>query len=235
MTYTGPTFPRWTCSLTWGDAGTAVLAIVTHRPTELLLGPHPFHRVKLELLGKGLCTELPLGFLGRPDIDRYLALAFPDHAFAAEFSDLIHFRTEGSPLFMVDLLGYLRERGVIAETDGRWTLACCVPDLWQELPKSVRSMIERKLDQLNEADRQLLAAASVQGQEFDSAVVAGAMKLSVAEVEERLQVLEQVHGLVRLVREYEFPDWTLTLRYVFVHILYQQTLYNDFAPTRRAA
>ena len=40
--------------------------------------------------------------------------------------------------------------------------------------KDARSMdlIRRKLDQLTEADRQLLMAAGVQGREFDSAVAA---------------------------------------------------------------
>src|SRR5262249_46323683 len=56
------------------------LVVVTYRPTELLLGPHPFHRVKLELQGKGACPELALDFLTRADVDRYLALAFPGHA-----------------------------------------------------------------------------------------------------------------------------------------------------------
>jgi predicted ATPase len=49
------------------------------------------------------------------------------------------------------------------------------------------------------------------------------------------QALDRAHGLVRLVREYEFPDRTLTLRYAFVHVLYQQALYTDLPPTRRAA
>jgi predicted ATPase len=215
--------------------GLRVLVLVTYRPTELLLGPHPFHRVKLELQGKGACTELPLGFLGRPDVDRYLALAFPDHAFPEDFVDLVYARTEGSPLFLADLLRYLRERGVIAESGGRWSLARELPDLRQELPESVRGMIQRKLEQPSAGDRRLLAAASVQGHEFDSAVLAGALRLDAAEVEERLQVLDRVHGLVRLVREYEFPDRTLTLRYAFVHVLYQQALYTDLPPSRRAA
>ncbi len=240
-----------------------VLVIVTYRPTELLLGPHPFHRVRLELQGKGACTELALGFLNRTDVDRYLALAFPGHAFPADFAGLIHARTEGSPLFMTDLLRYLRERGVLApsplplspegrgEEDkaprppgergrgegagGRWTLARELPDLHRELPESVRGVIQRQLERLGEADRRLLAAAAVQGPEFDSAVVAGALALDPAEVEDRLQVLDRVHGLVRLVRELEFPDRTLTQRYVFVHVLYQQALYTELSPSRRAA
>jgi predicted ATPase len=59
--------------------------------------------------------------------------------------------------------------------------------------------------------------------------------LDTAEVEERLQVLDRVHGLVRPVREYEFPDHTLTLRHAFVHALYQHALYTDLSPSRRAA
>src|SRR5262249_51622876 len=103
-----------------------------------------------------------------------------------------------------------------------------------ELPESVRSMIERKIAQLGEEDRRLLVAASVQGYEFDAAVVSQALGLDAAEVEEQLEGLERVHGFVRLVREHEFPDRTLTLRYRFVHALYQNALYASLRPTRRA-
>jgi serine/threonine protein kinase/predicted ATPase len=212
-----------------------VLVVVTYRPTEMLLGPQPFHRVKLELQGRGVCTELALGFLGRADIERYLTLAFPNHALPADFAALIHARTEGSPLFLADLLRYLRERGVIAELAGRWSLARELPDLRRDLPESVRAMIHRKLERLSEDDRRLLTAASVQGQEFESAVVAGALRQDAAAVEEQLQALDRVHGLVRLVREHEFPDRTLTRRYAFVHVLYQHALNTDVPPTRRAA
>src|SRR5262249_47621424 len=155
----------------------------------------------------------------RPDIDRLLQLAFPGHAFPDDFADLVFARTEGSPLFVADLLRYLRERAVLTDSSGRWSLAGGVPDLHRELPESIRSMIQRKLEPLHEDDRPLLAPASVQGHEFDSAVLAGALALDAADVEERLQVLDRVHGLVRLVRESEFPDHTLTLRHAFVHVL----------------
>jgi predicted ATPase len=56
-----------------------------------------------------------------------------------------------------------------------------------------------------------------------------------AEVEERLDELDRMHAFVRLVREYEFPDRTLTLHYCFVHVLYQNALYASLRPTRRAS
>ena len=88
------------------------------------------------------------------------------------FAALIHARTEGSPLFMVDVIRYLRDRRVIVQNDDEWSLAQAVPDI--ELPASIRSMIQRKSDQLGEADRRLLITASVQGYEFEAAVVAKA-------------------------------------------------------------
>jgi predicted ATPase len=186
-------------------SGLRVLLVLTYRPTELLLGKHALRPVLLELQGRGICREVPLSFLSRQDMDDYLAATFPGHAFPADFADLIHARTEGNPLFMVDLLRYLRGRGVIAQDQRSWGLAQAVPDLQKDLPESVRGLIQRKLDQLDAPDRRLLALGSVQGYEFDSAVVAGVEALEAAEVEERLQILDQVHGLVRLLREQSFP------------------------------
>ena len=107
-------------------------------------------------------------------------------------------------------------------------------DLPRDLPESVRSMIARKIEQVDERDRALLLAASVQGPEFDSAVVSEAIEMDPADVEERLDVLERVHVFVKRGSEYEFPDLTLTLHYQFVHVLYQNMLYASLQPTRRA-
>jgi serine/threonine protein kinase/predicted ATPase len=235
--------------LHWADASTAdllaylgsrciawrLLAVVTYRPSDLLLGGHPFRPVQLDLQGRGLCREVSLGFLGRPDVERYLALQFPGHGFPAELADVVHRRTEGNPLFLVDLLRYLCDRGAIVTVEGRWALTQVVPDLQRELPESVRSLIRRKLERLDETDRRLLAAASVQGHEFDAAVVAAVLDLDAAEVEERLAELDRIHALVRLLREHVLPDETHTLQYSFVHILYQNALYGGLTPARKTA
>jgi tetratricopeptide (TPR) repeat protein len=96
-------------------------------------------------------------------------------------------------------------------------------------------MIHRKIDQPGEEERRVLIAASVQGQEFDAAVVSEALRVDAADLEERLQALDRVHAFVRQVAEKEFPDGTLTLRYRFVHVLYQNELYALLPPTRKAS
>ncbi len=213
---------------------TRLLVLVAYRPTELLLGRHPFLAIKLDLQARGLCREMTLRFLTPSEIANYVDLEFPRHQFTPSFPDLIHARTEGSPLFMGDLLRYLRAREVIAPANGGWRLGQSVKELERELPESVRGMIETKIAQLTEDERRLLVMASVQGYRFDSATVARALTLAPADVEEDLQALERVHGFVRLLGEQELPDGTLTLQYQFVHVLYQNALYASLTPTRRA-
>jgi predicted ATPase len=216
-------------------AGLRLLVLLTYRPSELALGKHPFGPVKLDLQGRGVCREIGLPFLSRDDFERYLGLAFSGHRFPEQLTAVLHARTEGNPLFMVDLLRYLRDRRVIVQEQGSWALVQEVPDLQRELPESVRGMVQRKVDQLSTSDRHLAMAASVQGPMFDSAVVAAVLGREAADVEERLDVLERVHFLVRRVREETFPDGGLTLRYGFVHVLYQNALYAALQPTRKAA
>ena len=212
-----------------------LLIFVTYRPEELLREKHPFLRVQQDLQARGCCRELRLEFLTPADVAAYLDLEFPDHQFPSSFIQLVHEKTEGNPLFMVDVLRYLRDRGVLAKQEGRWTLSQRLPDIARALPESVRSMIQRKIDALDETDRRLLVTASVQGYEFDGAVMAQMVRMEAAEVEERLERLDRIYGFVRPLREVEYPDRTLTLRYRFVHVLYQNLFYATLTPGRKVA
>jgi predicted ATPase len=105
----------------------------------------------------------------------------------------------------------------------------------RELPESVRSLIQRKLDALDDTERRLLSAASVQGMDFDSAILAGALQLDDEDVEVRLERLEREHALVKFVRELETPNRALTLHYRFAHHMYQNACFDSLRATRKAA
>jgi serine/threonine protein kinase/predicted ATPase len=218
-----------------GRCAGRLLVVLAYRPADLALGRHALGPVKLELQARGLCREIAVGLLGPADVERYLALTFPGHDFPAEFADVLHRRTEGHPLFLVDLLADFCERGVITPADRRWSLAQAVPDLQRELPESIRALLQRKVGRLDEPHHQLLTAAAVQGAEFDAAVVARVLGRDAAAVEEGLAELDRAHAFVRLVREQELPDRTPTARYAFAHGLYQNALYSSLLPARRLA
>jgi predicted ATPase len=124
---------------------------------------------------------------------------------------------------------------VLAQRDAQWVMAGPLPAIQDELPESVRSMVQKKIGALTDADRLLLSVAAVQGQEFDSTIVAVVAGMDAATTEDRLEALEHMHGVVRLIGDRTFPDATLSLRYAFVHILYQNALYASLRPTRRVA
>ncbi len=211
-----------------------VLVLASYRLSDMELRGSPFRHVRNDLMPRGQMELMDLPFLEVKNVERYLTLQFPGNAFPADFATEIHAKTEGSPLFMTDLVRYLRDQGGIVQVDGHWVLAKSLPDSLRQLPISVRAMIERKIEQFEEQDRELLVAASVQGAEFDSVVVAEAAEMDAADVEERLDALEKVHAFVRRGEEREFPDRSLTLNYQYVHVLYQNVLYDSLQPTRRA-
>ena len=210
-----------------------LLLIVTARPSELAQAHHPFLSLKHDLVSHDLCREIVPGHLDVAAISRYLLLQFPGHAFPGGLAGTIHQRTEGHPLFVVDLLRDLRRRQVLRQENGQWILAEELDLLARAMPESVRSLVQRKMDGLDEVDARLLGAASVQGIDFDSAVIAAATDTPQEEVEDRLQRLEREHALVRFVDEWEGPDRWVTLRYRFAHHIYHNAFYNALRATRR--
>ena len=211
-----------------------VLIVTTYRPVEMQLSGHPFLQIKPDLISRGQCQEIELHFLSTVDIEEYLSLEYPGHSFPNTLARLIYERTEGSPLFMADLVRDLEQRSMIQREYEIWQLTRTIETIQLELPDSVRAMIDRKISQLAEEERQLMIVASVQGFEFDSAVLAAVLEKDEEEVEERLQKLEDDYRFVEMTGEDEFPEQTLTLKYRFVHVLYQNALYATLRPTKRA-
>ena len=106
-------------------------------------------------------------------------------------------------MFVVDLLRDLRRRQVLRQQDGKWIVAEDLAALKKAMPESVRSLVQRKIDALDDSDRRLLAAASVQGVDFDTAVLSAVLEQPEEEIEDRLERLEREHALVRFVDEKE--------------------------------
>jgi predicted ATPase len=211
------------------------LILTTVRPAELLVTKHPFAQLKLDFQARGIGREIPLDFLSATEVSAFVSHEFPAHELPPELATMIHAKTEGNPLFVADLLRYLRTQGSVTNEGGAWRLSTPLSSVAQSLPESIRSMIQRKIEQLTDADRKLLAAASVQGYEFDTAVVSRLVGLDPADAEERLESLEHVYGFVRRSEERTLPAGLLSVRYRFVHVLYQNALFASLAPSRRVS
>jgi predicted ATPase len=210
-----------------------LLIVGTYRPIELMLSDHPLKAVKRDLQVKRLCVELPLEYLSERDVRKYLDARFAQNDFPAELERLIHTRTEGNPLFMVNVADYLETEGAIARTGGRWRLRVELERLALGVPESIRQMIEKQIERLSPFDQRALEAASLAGPEFSAASVAAALEEDLLRVEERLEELARRHRFLEPTGVCESTNGAVTARYAFIHALYQNTLYERISASRR--
>jgi class 3 adenylate cyclase/tetratricopeptide (TPR) repeat protein len=89
-------------------------------------------------------------------------------------------RAEGIPLYAVETIRMLQDRGVLEQEGSRYHLAGDVTDL--EVPETLHALVASRLDGLPGAERSLLQDASVLGQSFTAASAAAVSGLSETEV-----------------------------------------------------
>ncbi|MFQ5341849.1 MAG: AAA family ATPase, partial [Anaerolineae bacterium] len=113
------------------------------------------------------------------------------------FRQALFEHTGGHPLFTVDLLRDLQERGdLIQDEVGRWVEG---PSLnLGKLPARVEGVIAERIGRLEDELREALTVASVEGEDFTAQVIARVQALSERELVRRLtQELGRQHRLVQ--------------------------------------
>ncbi len=126
-----------------------LLLIGTFRPEEVERNvKHPLRAYRLEMLAH-TGVELSLDLLTEEHLSRYLNGRFVPNDFPTEFSAVVHRRTDGHPLFAMSLIQFLVERGDIARSGDRWTLARPASELRLDTPEGVRSLIRKKIEALS--------------------------------------------------------------------------------------
>ena len=211
-----------------------LMLIGTYRPVDLIMSGHPLKGVKQELLAKRQCEELPLEYLSQEEVAKYLTIRFPGNRFPADLAPLIHERTEGNPLFMVNVLDYLLAEGLIRKSDEQWSLKARLDELEVGVPENIRQMIAKQIARLSTEDQQVLEAASISGMTFSALAIASALGQDVVDVEMRCEELARRNCFLRARGTGEFPDGTVSARYGFIHALYVNALYERIPAARRS-
>jgi len=211
---------------------THLMLIGTYRDVELNVSGHPLKAVKQQLLAKQLCKEMPLEYLTVAATKDYLTVRFLGNKFPPPLSELIHSRTDGNPLFMVNAVDYLLESGLIVQNGG-WKLSVDVDQVEVGVPDNIKQMIERQIELLGSDKQRTLEAASVAGVEFSSLALAAGLEEDPLVVEERCAELARQRQYIQDCGTHELPNGEVTTRYGFVHALYQNVLYERLPETRR--
>ncbi|NIN70087.1 MAG: tetratricopeptide repeat protein, partial [Anaerolineae bacterium] len=148
------------------------------------------------------------------------------------FRAALHHHTEGHPLFTVELLHTMQERGdLVRDAEGYWIVGPALD--WETLPPRVEAVIEERVARLETRLRDVLAVASVEGETFTAQVVARVQGIGERPLLGALsQQLERRHHLVQSHGEIQV-DHKFLSRYRFTHTMFQQYLYNAFSPGER--
>jgi tetratricopeptide (TPR) repeat protein len=204
-----------------------LMVIATFRPADAAAAKVGLGILVTELAVHGQCREIALHPLGLQAIETHVKARLGDSDGAAqsrEIAPLLLERTGGNPLFMTSIVNQLAQR----ERSER-TLGAIV-----QIPHDVRRFIDRQIDELDESDRSLLAAASVIGREFMTAAVAAAMEIDVETAEACCARLARLGVFIVKSGSATWPDGTRAELCSFQHDLYRELLYDRLAATRRA-
>jgi class 3 adenylate cyclase/tetratricopeptide (TPR) repeat protein len=138
-------------------------------------------------------------------------------------------RAEGIPLYAVETIRMLQDRGVLILEGARYRVTGDVTDL--EVPETLHALVASRLDGLSSAERALLQDASVLGHSFSAAAVAALSGLGEAKVGEILD------GLVRkqILGRDEDPRSPECGQYLFLQALLRTVAYGTLSRHARKA
>lgn len=215
--------------------GSRLLIVGAYRPVEVAIGypaeRHPLEPVVNEFRRLFGAIEIDLSQAE----DRRFVDALLDsepNSLAESFRQILYRQTGGHPLFTVELLRGMQERGdLVRDQAGRWIEGAALD--WETLPARVEAVIAERIERLPERLREILTVASVEGETFTAEVIAQVQAAEPLELVRQLsEALERTHRLVTAQGTWQRNGQHLS-RYRFRHYLFQKYLYSRLDPAER--
>ncbi len=216
--------------LSRGVAQLPVIILSTLRSDELLLEKHPLTDLIRELERESLGRRVEVGELQGEVLEALLVAEFGGDV-SEPLKRCIVQTAGGNPLFASQLARLLKQSGVAVEEKGEWILTQEINEL--EVPRSAEAVIEKRVERLDPEDVRVLQYASVEGNDFNSTVLAQLLDEDELDVLDRLEKIERKHQLVNTTGEMDLPDGDVATTLRFSHALVQTVLYKQVVGKRR--
>src|SRR5690606_31692524 len=147
--------------------------------------------------------------------------------------ETLYRQTQGHPLFTLELLRDMQERGdLVWDEDAGWIARTTLD--WETLPARVEGVIGERISRLSPEMQELLQIASVVGEEFPAELLAQVTGREPAALARLLgQELDRTHRLLHAAGIRHDGQRRLSI-YRFRHILIQRYLYQQLDEAERA-
>ena len=211
-----------------------LLLFGTYRPAEVIISRSPLKALKQDLVIHNLSHEVSLERLEEVDVAKYIRGNFADEDFPAGFVNLIYRRSGGNALFMVTILQDIAKKGLIAQLDGKWTLAAPIETVAQNVPETLDQLIDEQFQQLSAVEQRVLRSASVAGERFSAWAVSTAAEISPSEMEEVCEGLVAKLRFIKCSGIKEQANGEISTLYEFRHSLYREVLYGRLSEGARS-
>ena len=218
--------------------GSQILVVGTYRPEDVAVGwnegIHPLVEVisefKRDFGEMSLNLDQVIQREGRRFVDTLLDTQ--PNRLEEQFRQTLFLHTGGHPLFTIELLRDMEERGDLQQDPtGTWVAG---PTLdWTTLSPRVEGVIQKRIGRLPAELRRALRVASVEGESFTAEVVARVQAVDETELIRRLSAeLVRQHRLVTSP-SVEWVGSQPLSRYRFRHQVFQQYLYQTLDEVER--
>ena len=175
--------------------------------------------------GKRAFTSLQLEPLSADAMSTLLEGLVP--GLPVELSTRIRDQAAGIPLYAVETVRMLLDRGLVVEQDGFYRATGSLDEL--EVPESLHALIAARLDSLSAEDRRLVQDAAVLGKSFTPAALAAVTGLDPDAIQTHLRAL--VHkDLLAVQSDQRSPDRG---QYIFVQDLVRTVALGTLARRER--
>jgi AAA ATPase domain/Adenylate and Guanylate cyclase catalytic domain len=199
-----------------------LLVVVTYRETDVA-AEHPFAATLAFLHQEPGVERIALGGLDADALGLVLeAAGYELDTAGVELRDTLMAETDGNPFFVGQVLRHLVESGAVTEQDGRWVRSPTADRIG--VPESVRAVIRRRLDRLDDKSNAVLTVAAVIGRDFDAELLTTATEMDAELVLDGLEAAEAGRLIEASPGRAQFR---------FVHALVRSTLYDGIPTTRR--
>ena len=169
--------------------------------------------------------------LNQSAVGEYLAARFKTDGVPKAVLSAVYRRSEGNPLFMVNVTDYLVGRDAIARENGAAKLLETSDD--ESAPDTIRDLIERQVSALSSENQELLETGAVAGVTFSAAVVSGVLGKNRETTEHQYRELARTTHFLQYAGTRMRPNGHAAPRYSFVHALYHNVIYDRVDEARK--
>jgi tetratricopeptide (TPR) repeat protein len=200
----------------------AVLLLSTFRQEEVVEGS-PLPSLLAAAAQRPGAMTLQVAPLGRDAAEELVRSVVRQGRTVRALGRVLYERTDGNPLLLLEMLAHLRAEGALVPAEEGFQLTRPVDK--EALPAGARDLLLAALAGLDEAQRELLEAAAVQGAEFEAGLLASVSGQRRIQLLKSLALLERKHRVIASAGRDSFRFSSRGL---------QHAVYDAIAPARRA-